>query len=96
MNRKKKISDNDSFCILPFIQISIKHGGQVSACCESETIGDFYNESLLSVWNNDYYKQIRKKCLTVRKTINVIDAGMLKRILILVTESLILKKFGKV
>lgn len=60
---KKKIEAGGNFCLLPFIQISSRVGGAISPCCKAKNIGDFYSESLLSAWNNDAYKKIRKEFL---------------------------------
>jgi len=65
--KRNVIASNKSFCILPFIQISIRSKGRVSVCCRSKTIGNFYDEPLLAIWNNNRYKKIREKILKGEK-----------------------------
>jgi organic radical activating enzyme len=62
----KNIKDNN-FCILPFIQISSRAGGLIAPCCRSDALGNFYENSFLSAWNNSGYKKIRKKLLKGEK-----------------------------
>ncbi len=52
-----------TMCILPFVHVATKTDGSVKLCCRSNTIGNINNSPLSSIWNNDQYKEIRRKVL---------------------------------
>lgn len=65
-NRKDMVSYGDDRCILPYKQMIIRPDGKVSLCCNDplgkNTLGDVRKDSILTVWNNDRFKMVRK-CL---------------------------------
>lgn len=73
-NRKNMISYGDERCILPFKQLIIRPDGKVSLCCNDplgkNTLGDLNNDTILSVWNNDRFKMVRKCLYEGRKNWN--------------------------
>ena len=65
-----KLSNPIKGCILPWIHMHGNITGQYKVCCVStgattENMYNFgtHNESLLDVWNNEHYKNIRKQFL---------------------------------
>lgn len=61
-----------TFCLLPFTHISSTNDGNYRACCCSEEVviakddGNPYNmrqDNVITVWNSDQYKQLRKDLL---------------------------------
>jgi radical SAM protein with 4Fe4S-binding SPASM domain len=54
-------------CTLPFRQIIIRPDGKISLCSNDAlgvyTIGDSNEHTLKEIWENDYYREIRKEIL---------------------------------
>ena len=63
------LKDNKNFCVLPWVHIHSWPDGQMMPCCmahpckETPAIGNLKTDNVLEVWNNKYYKDIRKKML---------------------------------
>jgi radical SAM protein with 4Fe4S-binding SPASM domain len=55
-----------TFCILPWIHIYANPDGSVLPCCVADhhkPLGNLRNETVKTIWNNDSYKNLRKKML---------------------------------
>lgn len=53
-----------TFCIMPFIHQNIKHEGKVGACWRyPDKLGDYRNESLATIWNNERTRELRRALL---------------------------------
>lgn len=59
-------------CILPFIHIATKTDGDVKLCCRSTTMGNITYSTLREIWNNDKYKEVRRKVLNNERPIECI------------------------
>jgi radical SAM protein with 4Fe4S-binding SPASM domain len=66
-----------SSCILPFSQMVVRPDGKVSLCCNDAlgkvTLGDLTQRSVIDIWNNSSYWDIRKKILNGRKNVSPCD-----------------------
>lgn len=51
-------------CFLPFIQMVFRPDGKLSFCCSdvfgTMTMGDVKKQSVMEIWNGDYYREMRK------------------------------------
>ena len=59
---------NNTFCVMPFTHLNIKHEGKVSACWRfPDKLGDYNNETLADIWNNSnnsfYFQTLEKNSL---------------------------------
>ena len=54
-------------CILPWIHLQVDSDGSTRPCCNGAknvaTMGNILSDSLITVWNNDNYKQLRKQMI---------------------------------
>ena len=59
---KKVIKD---YCVLPFIDVNINPEGNLLICCcdatEKTNLGNVMDDSLINIFNNKKYKNIREK-----------------------------------
>lgn len=61
---------SNTFCVMPFTHLNIKHEGKVSACWRyPDKLGNYHNETLAEIWNNSNTKLLRKELLTGTKSI---------------------------
>jgi radical SAM protein with 4Fe4S-binding SPASM domain len=59
---------SNTFCPMPFTHENIKQEGKVSACWRyPDRIGDYRNNSLEEIWNNEPIKQLRSDLLNGEK-----------------------------
>lgn len=62
-------------CTLPFKQFIIRPDGKVSLCCNDAlgqmTMGDVARDSLVDIWNSQYYEDIRRKLANGRHQIKI-------------------------
>lgn len=59
-----------TFCILPWIHTYVNADGAVLPCCignHHSSLGNVQSDSVISIWNNDRYKDLRSKMLTGRE-----------------------------
>lgn len=65
--------EGNTSCLLPFKQLIIRPDGKVSLCCNdalgSCTMGDVSKNSILEVWNNEAFQEVREKIRTGRKNL---------------------------
>ena len=55
---------NNTFCVMPFTHLNIKHEGKVSACWRfPDKLGDYNNETLTDIWNNSNIQKLRNDLL---------------------------------
>jgi radical SAM protein with 4Fe4S-binding SPASM domain len=58
-------------CILPYIQMIIRPDGKVSLCCNDpigkNTLGDVSESSLIDVWNNNAFANVRRAVRDTRQ-----------------------------
>lgn len=60
-------------CPLVFSQFVIRPSGKISLCCNDvygeNTLGNLNNDSIQKIWNNDFYRTLRKLMIKGRKNI---------------------------
>lgn len=84
-NKPQKNNTIDAPCIYPFLDLLIFPDGMVGMCCndckEVSGFGDITQNSLLDIWNNEKFNELRKAMATGRsaypfcKECDVVDAG---------------------
>lgn len=59
-------SDNNTFCIAPWMHLQVEPSGNVQLCCASnlghqygENMGNLSESTLEEIWNSDQYKKVR-------------------------------------
>jgi len=66
-NKKEKARIPRGFCELPFTQIQITTNGTVAKCSSdhfvSDVMGNVKNQSLVEIWNNEKFRDVRCKLL---------------------------------
>tara|TARA_A100001037_G_scaffold273984_1_gene271330 strand:+ start:4554 stop:5807 length:1254 start_codon:yes stop_codon:yes gene_type:complete len=67
MSNKSKAINSETFCMYPFIHFATTTDGGVRTCCRGENIGNIKKDNFKNLWNNEYYKNIRKELLTGNK-----------------------------
>ncbi len=72
----KAKSDKSSYrlCPYPWIQMAIAHNGDCVACCRDtagrSVLGNVFDDPIMTVWNNDKYRQFRQNLLDQRPNLN--------------------------
>lgn len=62
--KKKLIKENSAFCMMPFIHMYLNTDGNVLPCCTAQyglPLGNVRTHTIKEIWNNESYKEIRKK-----------------------------------
>lgn len=62
----KKLTESETFCMLPWIHLHAFPNGQAYPCCLSESdypVGNLHNSTMKEVWNSDEYKTLRRNML---------------------------------
>jgi radical SAM protein with 4Fe4S-binding SPASM domain len=63
-NSRKLLTENPSFCMLPWTHLMIHPSGSVTPCCEnSQLLGNVSTSSLKEIWNSDTLQTIRQSML---------------------------------
>lgn len=65
-DQKKKLTESQSFCMLPWLHLHAYPDGRVYPCCFAEyfhPVGNLKNNTMEEVWNQEGYKEIRKLML---------------------------------
>ena len=64
-----------STCTYPFHQINVLPSGNISLCCNDaygeQIMGNIKKNSLIEIWNNQNYKNLREKIYLTRQNINI-------------------------
>lgn len=63
---KTDIQHNDTFCVLPWIHLHIWPNGNTYPCCaapSNKPFGSAATTSVIDIWNNDSFKNLRKAML---------------------------------
>ena len=66
----KRLTENGSFCILPWIHQFIHTNGDVLPCCTADysmPVGNIRSERIENLWNGTVYKRLRSDMLAGRK-----------------------------
>jgi radical SAM protein with 4Fe4S-binding SPASM domain len=80
------LTDNKSFCMVPWIHLHAYPTGKAYPCCMGNMdhpVGDFKQQTIKEVWNSDKMKQMRtnmiegKSCVECTKCYEQDDAGFL-------------------
>ena len=62
-------------CTYPFHQINIVPDGNISLCCNDsyveQIMGNVKTSSLVEIWNNQKYRELRNKILSTRQNIKI-------------------------
>jgi radical SAM protein with 4Fe4S-binding SPASM domain len=57
-----KHSNNDHFCILPWIHLHVSQNGRVSPCCNNNRyLGNVQETSIEEIWNGDKFEELREQ-----------------------------------
>ena len=62
---------SNTFCVLPWIHIYANPDGSVLPCCVAEHhihMGNVQENSLIEIWNNDKYRELRTNMLTGQRS----------------------------
>lgn len=65
--QKKRLTESDVFCMLPWVHLHAYPDGRVYPCCLADywhPVGDLRKNTMVEVWNQDKYKELRKNMLT--------------------------------
>ncbi|MDG2089360.1 MAG: SPASM domain-containing protein [Arenicellaceae bacterium] len=66
-NKQEKSMAPRGFCEYPFTQFNITANGKVSKCCSdlyfSDVMGDVNKNTVLEIWNNDHFRNVREKLI---------------------------------
>jgi radical SAM protein with 4Fe4S-binding SPASM domain len=55
---------SNTFCILPWVHVYANPNGDVLPCCiANKSLGNLHNNSIVEIWNNDEYKNLRTNML---------------------------------
>lgn len=72
---RKKVYQLKCPCLLPFKQLIIRPDGKISLCCNDAlghyTLGDLNKNSILEVWNNNFFKDVREQLKDSRDKIEM-------------------------
>ncbi len=66
MEKKRFIKESKSFCMLPWVHTHILPSSNVKPCCVcpyNKPIDNVKDSSIKEIWNNEEYKNLRKKML---------------------------------
>ena len=66
VKEKKLLTENESFCMLPWMHLHAFPDGRAYPCCFAQDkypVGDLNKNSLEEVFNNDKMKKLRKNML---------------------------------
>ena len=71
-SKRKKLQDNESFCMAPWIHLNVSPNGDVPICCniinnKNTIAGNVNDSSLEEIWNSEVMKAIRTKMLNGEK-----------------------------
>ena len=62
-------------CTYPFHQINVVPNGNISLCCNDsyveQIMGNAKKSTLVEIWNNEKYKELRKKIFSTRQNIKL-------------------------
>ena len=65
-SHSKLLTDNESFCMLPWMHLHAFPDGRAYPCCFAQDkypVGDLNKQSLKQVWDGDKMKQLRLRML---------------------------------
>lgn len=65
--QKKRLTESDVFCMLPWVHLHAYPDGRVYPCCLADywhPVGDLRKNTMVEIWNQDKYKELRKNMLT--------------------------------
>jgi radical SAM protein with 4Fe4S-binding SPASM domain len=58
----QQLTDNDAFCVLPWVHLHITTNGDMNACCvATKPFGNINSSSLKDIWNGEEINDFRKK-----------------------------------
>ncbi|CBW24953.1 putative Radical SAM domain protein [Halobacteriovorax marinus SJ] len=78
----QQISNNDTFCILPWIHLEIRENGNIYPCSRSLSaypLGDFKKLSYSKIWNSEEFKKLRLNMLNNVKSKHCIDCYRIEK-----------------
>jgi radical SAM protein with 4Fe4S-binding SPASM domain len=67
--QKELLMESETFCMLPWVHMHAFPDGRVYPCCLADywhPLGDLRKDDMVTVWNQDAYKQLRQNMLTER------------------------------
>lgn len=65
-----EVKQPDTWCVMPFSHINIKHGGKLSACWRyPDRIGDYTKDTLREAFNSEKMQELRRALLNGEKHI---------------------------
>jgi len=65
--QRELLLESKHFCMLPWVHMHAYPDGRVYPCCLADywhPLGDLRKDSMITVWNQDEYRQLRKNMLT--------------------------------
>ena len=68
---KKRLTENESFCMLPWIHLHAYPDGRAYPCCfafDPYPVGDLNKQSLKEVFNGEKMKEMRLRMLNNKKS----------------------------
>ena len=71
VQEKKRLTENESFCMLPWIHLHAYPDGRAYPCCfafDPYPVGDLNKQSLKEVWNGEKMKELRLRMLNGKKS----------------------------
>ena len=71
VKEKKLLTENESFCMLPWIHLHAYPDGRAYPCCfafDPYPVGDLNKQSLKEVWNGEKMKELRLRMLNGKKS----------------------------
>lgn len=69
-----KFTDNQAFCIAPWMHLQVEPNGDIQLCCAStfrhehnNRLGNLNDSEPLDIWNNDQYRYVRRNIISGNK-----------------------------
>lgn len=79
---KDEITQNDTFCILPWIHLEIRENGHIYPCSRSLSqypLGNFKLNKYEQIWNNENFKKLRLNMLNNKKSSQCTDCYRIEK-----------------
>lgn len=69
-NKEYRLNNSKVFCMAPWVSINNNPNGDIQPCCiaRDATFGNLYKDAIEDIWNNDKYKDFRKRMLNDEKS----------------------------
>lgn len=68
LNKKVKVKDEGSFCVMPWVHFHVTQNGNVAPCCQAPwdkaaSLGNINEASIPEIWNGEPMRKLRKTML---------------------------------